>query len=274
MDDEQEHILEDEKMAKTSDLNPEEYIGSTKHTKSSICVQEISTKVYFVANLKGNILQILDVNVQNKSLMQLEGSKWRPKTRATNKLKLNMKRILNPKLQKEKITVIEDSSSEENNESEENLSPQQNYSQEDHLLSSGLIQGNHEGSEKQVTRIKEQGMTSEDLFVEEEMKDRKEEDSIFKNLNIPWLSNHDSTLHGEVHMDSEVENLRKNLQQHKSQIYFLNETNDKMVMTNRRLREYLEDINAHYQDVIAVSKEALKRKREIQNQDEDLTHQV
>ena len=53
------------------------------------------------------------------------------------------------------------------------------------------------------------------------------------------------------------------MQQHKSQIDFLNETNDRLVMTNRRLREDLEDINAHYQELIAVSKEALKRKREI-----------
>ena len=47
-----------------------------------------------------------------------------------------------------------------------------------------------------------------------------------------------------------------------------------MVMTNRILREDLEDINAHYQELIVVSKEALKRKREIQNQSEDLTQQI
>ena len=75
-------------------------------------------------------------------------------------------------------------------------------------------------------------------------------------------------------MDSEVENLRKSLQQHKSQICFLNETNDRMVMKNRRFREYLEGINAHYQELIVVFKEALKRKREIQNQAEDLTQQI
>ena len=117
-----------------------------------------------------------------------------------------MKRILNPKLQNEKITVIEDSSSEENR------SPQQNYSQEDHLISSELIQENHEGSEKQVTPIIEQGMTSGDSFAEEEMKERREEDLIFKKLNIPWLSYQDLTLHGEVHMDLEFENIRKTLQ--------------------------------------------------------------
>ena len=39
-------------------------------------------------------------------------------------------------------------------------------------------------------------------------------------------------------------------------------------MTNRILREDLEDINAYYQEMIAMSKEALKRKMEIQNQAE------
>ena len=117
-------------------------------------------------------------------------------------------------------------------------------------------------------------MTSRDSFAEEAMRDSKEEDLIFKKLNIPWLSNQNSTLHREVHMDSDVENLRKTLQQHKSQIYFLNETNDRLVMTNRILRDDMEDINAHYQELIVVSKEALKRKREIKNQAEDLTKQI
>ena len=53
-------------------------------------------------------------------------------------------------------------------------------------------------------------------------------------------------------MDSKVENIGKTLQQHKSQIEFLNETNDRMVMTNRRLGEDLEDINAHYQELMVV----------------------
>ena len=63
-------------------------------------------------------------------------------------------------------------------------------------------------------------MNSGVSFAEEEMKDRQEDDFIFKNLNIPWLSNQDSTLIGEVHMDYEVENLRKSLQQKKVTIFF------------------------------------------------------
>ena len=38
---------------------------------------------------------------------------WRPKTRPRNKLRLNMKKLLNPKLNKEEVIVIEDSSSDE-----------------------------------------------------------------------------------------------------------------------------------------------------------------
>ena len=37
---------------------------------------------------------------------------WRPKTRPRNKLKLNMKKLLNPKLNKG-VTMIDDSSSDE-----------------------------------------------------------------------------------------------------------------------------------------------------------------
>ena len=38
---------------------------------------------------------------------------WRPKTRPRNKLRVNMKRLLNPKLSKQRVTVIDDSSSDE-----------------------------------------------------------------------------------------------------------------------------------------------------------------
>ena len=60
--------------------------------------------------------------------------KWRPKTRAKNKLRLNMKKILKPRLMKEKITVIEDSSSQEDMEEKEILSPQQVHIHKEHLV--------------------------------------------------------------------------------------------------------------------------------------------
>ena len=38
---------------------------------------------------------------------------WRPNTRPRNKLRLNMKKLLNPKLNTEGVTVIDNSSSDE-----------------------------------------------------------------------------------------------------------------------------------------------------------------
>ena len=51
-------------------------------------------------------------------------SNWRPKTRVKNKLRLNMKIILNPRLMKDKITVIEDSSYREYLEEDEDMNSQ------------------------------------------------------------------------------------------------------------------------------------------------------
>ena len=47
------------------------------------------------------------------------GTAWRPKTKPKNKLRLNMKTPLNPKLDEKKVTVIEDSSSQEKLEDSE-----------------------------------------------------------------------------------------------------------------------------------------------------------
>ena len=45
-------------------------------------------------------------------------------------------------------------------------------------------------------------------------------------------------------------------------------------MANRRLREDLDDINTHYQELVVVSKEALKRKRQTQSQFEELNQKI
>ena len=49
------------------------------------------------------------------------GVGWRPKSRPKNKLRLNMKNLVNPKLAQEKITIVEDSSSQEDLEEDEIL---------------------------------------------------------------------------------------------------------------------------------------------------------
>ena len=51
---------------------------------------------------------------------------------------------------------------------------------------------------------------------------------------------------------------------------YMQETNDGIILENRRLMEDLQEVNDHYQELIAVSKEALKRKRNTDLQCADL----
>ena len=71
---------------------------------------------------------------------------------------------------------------------------------------------------------------------------------------------------GNKAFDSEKENLQRTIKQYKHQVEYMQETNDGLVMANRRLREDLDEVNSHYQELIAVSKEALKRKRNTESQ--------
>ena len=125
LDGDQEKVLEIHKREKIVVSNNEEDMGSIEKKQSSTCIQQISTKVFVEDDLKDKLFQSSEVKVQKKSLLQMRESMWRPKTRVKNKLRLNMKRILNPKLKKENITLIEDSSIEEDMVNEKGLSPQQ-----------------------------------------------------------------------------------------------------------------------------------------------------
>ena len=73
--------------------------------------------------VKRKVVQLVAIKHQGKSLSMLGeiGVGWRPKTKPKNKLRLNMKKLLNPKLAQEEITVIEDSSSQEELEEDESL---------------------------------------------------------------------------------------------------------------------------------------------------------
>ena len=55
---------------------------------------------------------------------------------------------------------------------------------------------------------------------------------------------------------------------------YMHEVNDGLVLANRRLREDLQEVNDHYQELTAVSKEALKRKRNIDLQCAELKQTV
>ena len=62
---------------------------------------------------------------------------------------------------------------------------------------------------------------------------------------------------------SEIEVLKKSLTYFKDQNGYLNDANEKLTIANRRLREYLEESNGSYQELIIASKEVLRRKRLI-----------
>ena len=54
----------------------------------------------------------------------------------------------------------------------------------------------------------------------------------------------------------------------------MHEANDGLVTTNMRLREDLEEVNSHYQELITVSIEALKRKRKKESQFTELKQTI
>ena len=59
---------------------------------------------------KLKVMEFASVTHQGKTLKMVGelAPGWRPKTRPRNKLRLNMKKLLNPKLNKEGVTVIDD----------------------------------------------------------------------------------------------------------------------------------------------------------------------
>ena len=74
------------------------------------------------------------------------------------------------------------------------------------------------------------------------------------------------TTAGDKSFDSEKESLQRSIKQYKYQVEYMQETNNGLVIAKRKLGEYLEEVNSHYQELITVSREALKRKRKTESQ--------
>ena len=121
LDDKPEKVLNNDEKEKRAISDHEQKLGLAEKKQSFISVQECTTRFPIVAEIRNDTLQVSKVNFQKKDHVQVKEVNWRPKTRVKNKLRLNMKNILNPKLRKEKIIVIEDSTSEEDMEEEEDL---------------------------------------------------------------------------------------------------------------------------------------------------------
>ena len=132
----------------------------------------------------------------------MEEVKWTPKTRVKNKLRLNMKKILNPKLRNENIRMIKDSSNEEDMGSEEDLNSHKVYIKEEHSVLLKSFPGKDKISEDPKTFSIEQGVSSKVPVVQETVKDKEEDELIFKKIDIPLLSDKNSTLQGGMYIDS------------------------------------------------------------------------
>ena len=184
-----------------------------------------------------------------------------------------MKNILNPKFAKEKVAVIEDSSSQEDLEDEEVLDSKLVQSKKEYLVTLKSSPKKYKVVEQQKVCSTEKDRPLE-VPIEKAYKHEEDDDFIFTKMNIPWLLGNTSTTKEGLCIDSEIENLQKTVKQCKYQISFLSETNEGLVMTKRRLREDLNDINTYYQELISVSKEALRINKQTQNQLKELKQTI
>ena len=66
-----------------------------------------------------------------------------------------------------------------------------------------------------------------------------EDEEIFRKLNIPWLPSELQSTTGSKAFDSEKENLQRPIKQYKHQIEYMQETNDGLIIDNKKLREDL-----------------------------------
>ena len=152
---------------------------------------------------------------------------WRPKTRPRNKLRLNMKKLLNPKLNKEGVTVIDDSSSDEKLDvdkgdskgkrpmklEKESALTETKLSDVFLEIRSQMLKERQEGEIK-VSHSENKLMVDENVPCETETKEilsfhetptelLPEDEEIYRRLNIPWLPNEMQSTAGNKEFDSE-----------------------------------------------------------------------
>ena len=117
MEEVQEAVLEHEEENKSIDLDHDVNDIQENMADASVPIKiEVENIQIPSKKLKGKPMVeienegvlISSINIRRRSYAMIGDSNWRPKTRPKNKLRMNMKIFLNPKLAKEKITVIED----------------------------------------------------------------------------------------------------------------------------------------------------------------------
>ena len=104
-EEDEKYLFDDDKIPVTNKT-----MVSTEQKLHTHCDEEALSK-----RKKMKVSEFASITHQGKTLKMLGeiAAVWRPKTRPKNKLRLNMKKLPKPKLAKEKVTVIEDSWSED-----------------------------------------------------------------------------------------------------------------------------------------------------------------
>ena len=121
-----------------------------------------------------------------------------------------MKNILNPKLAKEKITVIEDSSSLEDLKEDEDLNFEHvNSKREDSVTVKPSLVKDTFVEQYKYSIIK--GDRSQKVTIAVTEQHEEDDEEIFKKLNIPWLSEEASSFQEGKCRDSENENIQKTI---------------------------------------------------------------
>ena len=100
-------------------------------------------------------------------------------------------------------------------------------------------------------------------------------------INEEWVkvipsSDEEDPLHqSPMEAVSKIKVLEMSLQHYKFQNEYLNDSNDKLMQANRRLREDLEEINGHYRELIMVSKESYwKKNEELVKKNKDILDKI
>ena len=70
-----------------------------------------------------------------------------------------------------------------------------------------------------------------------------EDEDIFRKLDIPWLPSEIQDTTTGKDFDSDMENLQRTIKQYRHQMDYMQETNDGMILENRRLMEDLQELN-------------------------------
>ena len=183
------------------------------------------------------VVQLASIKHQGKFLSMLGeiGTTWRPKTRPKNKLRLNMKKLLNPKQVEKKITVIEDSSSQEELEDNEDqnkkvmkgkkqiisenkpvftetkiskifkeVRKKMILDQHQNDLKSSCVEKGEVAEQSVQCNIKSKEYSETPVTLTQHMEEYEE---IFKKLKIPWMPEGMHPVLEGRHIDSENKNL-------------------------------------------------------------------